>query len=163
MPDPDLVIRTSGEHRVSNFLLWQAAYAEFVFMDVLWPDFTDADMKAALDEYSPAGTPLWRRAMADADRPGPRGAGRSGFSAPRLRPRSYSDRLALGLVIVGGLMPSLFIAAFAAAMAWEWVRMSDQGRAAARLFDRHRHGGRRGASGRAGRLWLDNILDRRRR
>jgi undecaprenyl diphosphate synthase len=52
MPDPDLVIRTSGEHRVSNFLLWQAAYAEFVFTDVLWPDFTAADLKAALDEYS---------------------------------------------------------------------------------------------------------------
>ncbi len=52
MPDPDLVIRTSGEHRVSNFLLWQAAYAEFVFTDVLWPDFGEADMKAALDEYA---------------------------------------------------------------------------------------------------------------
>lgn len=52
MPDPDLVIRTSGEHRVSNFLLWQAAYAEFVFTDVLWPDFGEADMKAALEEYA---------------------------------------------------------------------------------------------------------------
>ncbi len=52
MPDPDLVIRTSGEHRVSNFLLWQAAYAEFVFTDVLWPDFGEADLKAALDEYA---------------------------------------------------------------------------------------------------------------
>jgi undecaprenyl diphosphate synthase len=52
MPDPDLVIRTSGEHRVSNFLLWQAAYAEFVFTDVLWPDFKEADLKAALDEYA---------------------------------------------------------------------------------------------------------------
>src|SRR5690349_20295411 len=40
MPDPDLVIRTSGEQRLSNFLLWQAAYAEFVFLDVLWPDFS---------------------------------------------------------------------------------------------------------------------------
>ena len=39
MPDPDLVIRTSGEQRMSNFLLWQAAYAELVFTDVLWPDF----------------------------------------------------------------------------------------------------------------------------
>lgn len=52
MPDPDLVIRTSGEHRVSNFLLWQAAYAEFVFTDVLWPDFGEADLKAALDVYA---------------------------------------------------------------------------------------------------------------
>lgn len=51
-PDPDLVIRTSGEKRISNFLLWQAAYAEFVFTDVLWPDFTRADLVAALHDYS---------------------------------------------------------------------------------------------------------------
>ena len=51
MPDPDLVIRTSGEQRLSNFLLWQAAYAEFVFMDVLWPDFGEAHFAAALREY----------------------------------------------------------------------------------------------------------------
>ncbi len=52
MPDPDLVIRTSGEIRVSNFLLWQSAYAEFVFTDVLWPDFGKADFLRALEEYS---------------------------------------------------------------------------------------------------------------
>jgi undecaprenyl diphosphate synthase len=52
LPDPDLVIRTSGETRVSNFLLLQAAYAEFVFTPVLWPDFTKADLEAALSEYS---------------------------------------------------------------------------------------------------------------
>jgi undecaprenyl diphosphate synthase len=52
MPDPDLVIRTSGEQRLSNFLLWQAAYAEFVFLDVLWPDFDKADFAAALREYA---------------------------------------------------------------------------------------------------------------
>ena len=40
VPDPDLIIRTSGEERLSNFLLWQCAYSEFVFTDVLWPDFT---------------------------------------------------------------------------------------------------------------------------
>jgi undecaprenyl diphosphate synthase len=51
MPDPDLVIRTSGETRVSNFLLMQAAYAEFVFTPVLWPDFSKADLAAALAEY----------------------------------------------------------------------------------------------------------------
>jgi undecaprenyl diphosphate synthase len=51
MPDPDLILRTSGEHRLSNFLLWQAAYAEFVFLDVLWPDFAEADFAAALTEY----------------------------------------------------------------------------------------------------------------
>ena len=52
MPDPDLVIRTSGERRISNFLLWQAAYAEFVFTDVLWPDFGKAEFLLALDEYA---------------------------------------------------------------------------------------------------------------
>ena len=43
MPDPDLVIRTSGEARISNFLLWQSAYAEYEFIDTLWPDFTKAE------------------------------------------------------------------------------------------------------------------------
>jgi undecaprenyl diphosphate synthase len=52
MPDPDLVIRTSGEVRISNFLLWQSAYAEFVFTDVLWPDFGKAELLQALEEYS---------------------------------------------------------------------------------------------------------------
>jgi undecaprenyl diphosphate synthase len=51
MPDPDLVIRTSGETRVSNFLLLQAAYAEFVFTPVLWPDFTKEDLAAAIAEF----------------------------------------------------------------------------------------------------------------
>jgi undecaprenyl diphosphate synthase len=52
MPDPDLIIRTSGEQRLSNFLLWQAAYAEFVFLDVLWPDFSAAHMAEALADYA---------------------------------------------------------------------------------------------------------------
>ena len=52
MPDPDLVIRTSGEHRLSNFLLWQSAYAELVFTDVLWPDFGPAELGAALLEFA---------------------------------------------------------------------------------------------------------------
>jgi undecaprenyl diphosphate synthase len=51
MPDPDLLIRTSGEQRLSNFLLWQAAYAEFVFTDVLWPDFGPKDLAAAVAAY----------------------------------------------------------------------------------------------------------------
>jgi undecaprenyl diphosphate synthase len=51
MPDPDLVIRTSGEKRISNFLLWQSAYAELVFVDRLWPDFTRADLEEAIREY----------------------------------------------------------------------------------------------------------------
>ncbi len=52
LPDVDLVIRTSGEHRISNFLLWQAAYAEFVFSDVLWPDFQISDLEDAIVEYN---------------------------------------------------------------------------------------------------------------
>jgi undecaprenyl diphosphate synthase len=51
-PDPDLFIRTGGEHRISNFLLWHLAYAEFYFSDRLWPDFADRDVRAALDEYA---------------------------------------------------------------------------------------------------------------
>ena len=51
MPDPDLVIRTSGERRLSNFLLWQSAYAELAFPDVMWPDFSDVHFAGALAEY----------------------------------------------------------------------------------------------------------------
>jgi undecaprenyl diphosphate synthase len=52
MPDPDLIIRTSGEQRLSNFLLWQAAYAEFVFQDVLWPDYGAAHLAEAVSEFA---------------------------------------------------------------------------------------------------------------
>ncbi len=51
-PDPDLIIRPSGENRTSNFLLWQSAYAEYVIMDVLWPDFTQDDLNRALIEFA---------------------------------------------------------------------------------------------------------------
>jgi undecaprenyl diphosphate synthase len=52
MPDPDLIIRTSGEQRLSNFLMWQASYAEFYFPEVLWPDFSDADFDQAIAVYA---------------------------------------------------------------------------------------------------------------
>ena len=51
LPDPDLLIRTSGEQRISNFLLWQCAYAELVFTKTLWPDFAESDLDQAIDEY----------------------------------------------------------------------------------------------------------------
>ncbi len=51
LPDPDLLIRTSGEQRISNFLLWQCAYAELVFTKTLWPDFAKSDLEQAIDEY----------------------------------------------------------------------------------------------------------------
>ena len=52
VPDPDLIIRTSGEYRLSNFLLWQASYSELYFPDVLWPDFKEEDFNRALDIYA---------------------------------------------------------------------------------------------------------------
>ena len=52
IPDPDLLIRTSGEERISNYLLWQTAYSEFYFTDILWPDFRKEAFRAALDEYA---------------------------------------------------------------------------------------------------------------
>jgi undecaprenyl diphosphate synthase len=51
MPDPDLLVRTSGEHRISNYLLWQAAYSELMFTDVLWPDFRRRHLFRAVDEF----------------------------------------------------------------------------------------------------------------
>ena len=55
LPDPDLVIRTSGEQRLSNFLLWQSAYSELVFDDTLWPDFGEENLRAAVEEYARRG------------------------------------------------------------------------------------------------------------
>jgi undecaprenyl diphosphate synthase len=52
LPDPDLLIRTSGEHRLSNFLLWQSAYAELVFLDTLWPDFTRAEFLETIETFA---------------------------------------------------------------------------------------------------------------
>lgn len=52
LPDPDLIIRTGGEFRLSNFLLWQASYSELIFLDILWPDFKKADLFAAVEEYN---------------------------------------------------------------------------------------------------------------
>lgn len=51
IPDPDLIIRTSGEKRLSNFLMWQASYSEFVFSDILWPDFAPDDFEKCIEEY----------------------------------------------------------------------------------------------------------------
>jgi undecaprenyl diphosphate synthase len=55
LPDPDLVIRTSGEQRLSNFLLWQSAYAELIFTETYWPDFGEDQLRAALEEYALRG------------------------------------------------------------------------------------------------------------
>jgi undecaprenyl diphosphate synthase len=55
LPDVDLVIRTGGEKRLSNFLLWQAAYSEFVFSDTLWPDYSPGEFSAAIAEFGTRG------------------------------------------------------------------------------------------------------------
>ena len=60
LPDPDLIIRTSGEQRLSNFLLWQSAYSELVFVPVNWPDFDRAVLEGAIRELPAARAPLWR-------------------------------------------------------------------------------------------------------
>ena len=52
VPDPDLIVRTSGELRLSNFWLWEAAYSEFYFTDIHWPDFGEAALDAALEDYA---------------------------------------------------------------------------------------------------------------
>ena len=52
LPDVDLFVRSSGEQRTSNFLLWQSAYAEFVFVDTLWPDFSREDLWRAIEQYA---------------------------------------------------------------------------------------------------------------
>ena len=51
LPEPDIIIRTSGEYRISNFMLWQLAYAEFIFTDVLWPDFKPEHLYKAIYDY----------------------------------------------------------------------------------------------------------------
>ena len=52
LPDPDVIVRTSGEERVSNFMLWQLAYSEFIFLDTLWPDMDKKDVENVISEYS---------------------------------------------------------------------------------------------------------------
>ena len=52
IPDPDLIVRTSGESRLSNYLLWQSAYSEFLFVDTLWPDFRKDEYRTALESYA---------------------------------------------------------------------------------------------------------------
>ena len=69
MHDPDLIIRTSGEQRLSNYLLWQRAYAELVFRDELWPDFSREAFEGSLAEYERAPAPVRRAADGDANAP----------------------------------------------------------------------------------------------
>ena len=82
-PEPDLFIRTGGEKRISNFLLWQLAYTELYFTDLLWPDFDAAALDAAIESYRQPRAPLrpHERAGADPTRDPGAGAGRVSVAA----------------------------------------------------------------------------------
>ena len=152
IPDPDILIRTSGEQRISNFLLWQLAYTELVFVDRLWPDFGAADLADAIAEFH-------RR-----DR---RYGATDSSSVPSnlaLRMRSAAMLLPVAFLAIwaGGVWFSLFVAAALVAMAWEWADLCAPGQIAVvaatavlgdrdprnRLFRPLLAGGRPGRAGR---------------
>ena len=108
MHDPDLLIRTSGEQRISNYLLWQFAYSEFVFRDELWPDFTREAFEASLEEYA-ARRRRFGGAVGVAARAASAPARRSDL-APRDRwSRSRRSSFALVIVDQGGVVFALGI------------------------------------------------------
>ena len=140
MPDPDLIIRTSGEQRLSNFLLWQAAYAEFVFQDVFWPDFAARAPRGRHPGIRAAGAALrcacrlmrpvpgWRFSpRRRSDRAGVAAAPADGGRWRDLRKRVLSAALlapaALLCVWLGAEAWTALMAAAAALLAWEWVRL----------------------------------------
>ena len=151
IPDPDLVIRTSGEQRVSNFLPWQTAYSEFVFLPDFWPDFDDRDLPGGDRRVWPARPPLRR----------PRRPGRLSMAAPRPRPPAAGTDpaptstgiasselgeagsvsaivlmpLALGAAYLGGWPFALLWLAAGIAALVEWTDMA-QRRSPARPFRR---------------------------
>ena len=131
IPDPDLVIRTSGESRLSNFLPWQAAYSEFVFLPCFWPDFSRTDLVEAIApmQRASAATVACRRATSPCDGHGP------DRKQPRT-PATTIDKSAdsrpvsivlvvvvLGLTWLGGLPFRLLCAIIAGAILYEWTRM----------------------------------------
>ena len=129
MHDPDLLIRTSGEHRVSNYLLWQCAYSELVFRDELWPDFGRAALEESLEEFESRQRRFGARALMDLfddemfeveeERPRPRpprrpprrrrGPGMRGETAKRVLVAIPWIVFAIAIVVAGGVY-------FAAAM-----------------------------------------------
>jgi hypothetical protein len=129
VPDPDLLIRTGGEQRISNFLLWQAAYSELYFSDKLWPEFDEAALDAAIADYSGASGGLARHQTRLRHAPTDQ---RGGLSAPRPCSSSASSPPWSLLAI---LLPALFAtrrpgalyrpgAGVIAAGAWEWGRLN---------------------------------------
>ena len=120
MPDPDLVIRTSGEIRVSNFLLWQIAYAELLFTDVLWPDFTADQFEICLDDFSARQ----RRFGATAEQvENARRQNLPDASNPYFSAMVFAPAL-LWVVYVGGLTSSWSALVLSLLMLWELLSMS---------------------------------------
>ena len=155
IPDPDLIIRTSGEMRLSNFLLWQTAYAELVFMPILWPDFDDAAFVAALEHYgarerrfgavvefarghvcfvSPAGMSANPDDAGAPPTPG-RGVFRIGPDLwPRVAAAVVMGLVALGVAWTGGIVFVAFWWIAAAIVMWEWQRIVGGERLLERVF-----------------------------
>ena len=132
MHDPDLIIRTSGEQRLSNYLLWQSAYSELHFTEVLWPDFSREDFEAALGEYEVRAAPVRR----------PMSTRRS-----RRRRRGGSDLSLRVLVAIPAIAYAIFII-----VAGGWIFAAGILVLGLRLPARAVPDVRDGAAGQAGRL-----------
>ena len=122
-PDPDLFIRTGGEVRISNFLLWQVAYAELYFTECLWPDFDEAELDAALAAY--AGR---ERRFGDVR------AAATGAALGPVVDAMLAQRVATALVLLALWLPTLWMHSpwpfmvltlvLISAAAWEWARLN---------------------------------------
>ena len=121
IPDPELVIRTSGELRLSNFLLWQAAYSELVFLPCYWPDFSREHLAEALREF--AGRERRFGGIEPARRRFATGRGMSNLQL-RVISAVVLAIITLGLTWLGGLPFRLLCAAMSAVIFYEWTRMS---------------------------------------
>src|SRR5262249_46623410 len=129
LPDPDLIIRTSGEQRLSNFLLWQAAYSELVFVPTYWPDFDHAALAEAIAEYRrrerrfgglAARTGSW--SVAEAGHP-PGSEPRVGELILRFASALVLVPLALVVAYVGGWLFAAFWGIAALGVLWEWMTL----------------------------------------
>ena len=124
MPDPDLIIRTRGEQRLSNFLLWQAAYAEFVFQDVLWPDYGAEQLAAgAIAEFRAPRPPLTAARRRRAASPGDLAQALARPAPARRSRRCVLGPAALACIWLGAEPWTLLIAVAVALLAWEWVHL----------------------------------------
>ena len=122
MHDPDLIIRTSGEQRLSNYLLWQSAYSELYFTDVLWPDFSRADLEARSRSTTPgdaasAGADGRARPLAPPHGAAPRGATRRPTSARGSWIAIPAIAFAIAIIYFGGVVFAAGVAAARAASA----------------------------------------------